>query len=156
MEGLVSAISQHGYAILFVLVLLEAIGFPVPAALALLVAGGASATGALAPPNSILTALGAMLLGDILLYTLGRYTGWWLLGVLCHLSVSPESCILRSADAFYKRGRMVLIFAKFVPGINTLAPPLARTLAPLSPVLYYLAAQMRFLCTHYLCLLQKN
>jgi SAM-dependent methyltransferase len=38
----------------------------------------------------------------------------------------------------------------------TLAPPLARTVAPISPVLYYLAAQMRFLCTHYLCLLQKN
>ena len=66
-----------------------------------------------------------MLLADALMYTLGRYTGWWLLGMLCHLSVSPESCILRSADAFYKRGKIVLLFAKFVPGINTLAPPLA-------------------------------
>src|SRR5438067_7689037 len=104
MEGLVSAISQHGYAILFVLVLLEAIGFPIPAALALLVAGGASATGALEPGKSLPTALSAMLLGDVLMYVMGRYTGWWLLGMLCRLSVSPESCILRSADAFYKRG----------------------------------------------------
>ena len=45
--------------------------------------------------------------------------------MLCRLSLSPESCILRSADAFYKRGRVVLIFAKFVPGINAMAVPLA-------------------------------
>ena len=66
-----------------------------------------------------------MLLGDVLMYLLGRWTGWWLLGVLCRLSLSPESCILRSADAFYKRGRMVLVFAKFIPGISALAVPLA-------------------------------
>jgi membrane protein DedA with SNARE-associated domain/rhodanese-related sulfurtransferase len=125
MESFVSAISQHGYSILFVVVFLEAIGLPVPAALALLMAGGASAKGPLHLAETISISLAAMLTGDILMYTLGRYTGWWLLGVLCRLSVSPESCILRSADAFYKRGRMVLVFAKFVPGINTLAPPLA-------------------------------
>ena len=56
---------------------------------------------------------------------LGRHTGWWLLSLLCRLSLNPESCILRSADSFYKRGRTLLIFAKFVPGINTMAPPLA-------------------------------
>jgi membrane protein DedA with SNARE-associated domain/rhodanese-related sulfurtransferase len=125
MDFIASAITQHGYFLLFVIVFLEAIGFPVPAALGLLLAGGASAKGPLHLAETIPTGLAAMLLGDILMYTLGRYTGWWLLGVLCHLSISPESCILRSADAFYKRGRMVLVFAKFVPGINTLAPPLA-------------------------------
>ncbi len=59
------------------------------------------------------------------MYVLGRYTGWWLLGIMCRLSISPESCILRSADAFYKRGRTVLVIAKFVPGITALAAPLA-------------------------------
>jgi len=56
------------------------------------------------------------------------------------------------------RAEIRRLFAGF--GIQTrrvtLAPPLARTLAPISPALYYLAAPMRFLCTHYLCLLQKN
>ena len=56
---------------------------------------------------------------------MGRYTGWWLLGLLCRLSLNPESCILRSADSFYRRGRTVLVFAKFVPGVNTMAVPLA-------------------------------
>jgi membrane protein DedA with SNARE-associated domain/rhodanese-related sulfurtransferase len=125
MDGLVAAVAQHGYFILFIIVFLEAIGLPVPAALALLVAGGASATGPLHPRFTLLAAVSAMMLGDGLMYLLGRSTGWWLLGILCRLSLNPEACILRSADSFYKRGRWVLIFAKFVPGINTMAPPLA-------------------------------
>lgn len=104
---------------------MEAVGLPVPAALALLFAGGASANGTLEPVHTILTALSAMLAGDFLMYVLGRYTGWWLLGVLCRLSLNPESCILRAADLFYERGRTVLLFAKFIPGVNTMAPPLA-------------------------------
>src|SRR5580698_3505936 len=125
MDGLVSAIAQHGYAILFAFVFLEVIGLPVPAAPILLIAGGASANGPLEPVASLATALSAMMLGDALMFLLGRYTGWWLLGVLCRLSISPESCILRSADAFYKRGRALLLIAKFVPGITALAAPLA-------------------------------
>ena len=63
----------------------EALAHPA-VALALLIAGGASATGALMPLAAILTALSAMLLADALMYTLGRYTGWWLLGMLCPTS----------------------------------------------------------------------
>jgi membrane protein DedA with SNARE-associated domain/rhodanese-related sulfurtransferase len=125
MEFLLSGLSQHGYSILFAIVLLEAIGLPVPAALALLVAGGASARGSLHLPLVAASALLALVLGDVLMFLMGRYTGWWLLGQLCRLSLNPESCILRSADSFYRRGRAVLLFAKFVPGINTMAPPLA-------------------------------
>jgi rhodanese-related sulfurtransferase len=66
-----------------------------------------------------------MLAGDTLMFFLGRYTGWWLLGLLCRVSLNPEACILRSADSFYRRGRTLLVVAKFIPGINTMAPPLA-------------------------------
>jgi hypothetical protein len=48
-----------------------------------------------------------------------------LLGFLCRIALNPESCILRSAESFYRRGRTTLLFAKFVPGVNSLAPPLA-------------------------------
>jgi membrane protein DedA with SNARE-associated domain len=43
MESWISDLAAHGYSILFAAVFLEAVGFPVPAALALLIAGGASA-----------------------------------------------------------------------------------------------------------------
>lgn len=125
MEFLASAVATHGYSILFAIVFMEAIGIPVPAALGLLIAGGAAAKGTLAPGLCVAFALSAMLLGDTLMYLLGKYTGWWLLGVLCRISLNPEACILQSADSFYKRGRALLVVAKFLPGINTMAPPLS-------------------------------
>ncbi len=125
MDSLLAQLWAHGYPILFALVLLETLGIPVPAAVALFVAGAATAHGILHVPGALACGASAMLFGDSIMYFLGRYTGWWLLSVLCRLSLNPESCILRSADAFFKRGRALLMFAKFVPGINTLAPPMA-------------------------------
>jgi membrane protein DedA with SNARE-associated domain len=125
MGTLNTALMQHGYAILAVVVFLEAIGVPVPAAVALLIAGGAVARGVMQAQYVIGIALFAMLAGDTLMFLLGRYTGWWLLGLLCRVSLNPEACILRSADSFYRRGRTLLVIAKFIPGINTMAPPLA-------------------------------
>jgi membrane protein DedA with SNARE-associated domain/rhodanese-related sulfurtransferase len=120
-----SNITQHGYSILFWLVFAEAVGLPVPAGLALLLAAGSSANHPVQLSFVLLTALSALLLGDSFLFLLGRYTGWWLLGILCKISLNPESCILRSAESFHRYGRAMLLFAKFVPGINALAPPLA-------------------------------
>ena len=125
MGTLNTALAQHGYLILAVIVFLEAIGVPVPAAVALLIAGGAVARGVLQAQYVLSVALFAMLAGDTLMFLLGRYTGWWLLGLLCRISLNPEACILRSADSFYRRGRTLLVVAKFIPGINTMAPPLA-------------------------------
>jgi membrane protein DedA with SNARE-associated domain/rhodanese-related sulfurtransferase len=125
MESWISGLAQHGYLILFAAVFLEAIGLPVPAALFLLIAGGAAAHGNLQLSYALFGAIVATLAGDTLLFLLGRYTGWWLLGLLCRISLNPESCILRAADSFYRRGRTLLVFAKFIPGINTMAPPLA-------------------------------
>jgi membrane protein DedA with SNARE-associated domain/rhodanese-related sulfurtransferase len=125
MDTLLKGIAEHGYSLLFAAVFLESIGIPVPAALALLIAGGASARGDLNTVAALGCAVSAMLVGDIIMFLVGRLTGWWLLGLLCRISLNPESCILSSAASFYHRGRTVLIFAKFIPGINTMAPPLA-------------------------------
>lgn len=125
MHALTSNIAQHGYSILFALVLAEAIGLPVPAALALLIAGASSAKGPLHFGLVLLLSFSALLCGDVLLFLLGRRTGWWLLGLLCRFSMNPDSCILRSAESFLRYGRIMLLLAKFVPGINALAPPLA-------------------------------
>jgi membrane protein DedA with SNARE-associated domain len=125
MNNLFAGISHHGYLLLFLMVFAEAAGLPVPAAIALIAAGAAAATHVLSLPVALGTAMIAMMLGDVLLFVLGRYTGWALLGFICGLSLNPETCILRSAESFYKRGRLTLLFAKFIPGVNTMAPPLA-------------------------------
>ncbi len=118
-------IQRHGYILVFAVVLAEAVGLPVPAAVALVTGGAAAASGILSAPVLLVLAIVAMLLGDSLLYVLGRYMGWALLGLLCRVSVNPETCILRSAESFYKRGKITLVIAKFIPGVNTMAPPLA-------------------------------
>src|ERR1700674_2871219 len=125
MSDFLSLIVHHGYIISFVVVLVEAIGLPMPAALVLVAGGAAVASGALRAPAVFFVAVTAMLLGDSLLYILGSHMGWGLLGFLCKVSASPETCILRSAESFYKRGRATLVIAKFIPGVNTMAPPLA-------------------------------
>jgi membrane protein DedA with SNARE-associated domain len=125
MNNLLAMILHHGYAVIFLVVLAEAIGIPVPAALALVIGGAAVASGALQGPTAVLVAVTAMLIGDSFLYVLGNQMGWRLLGFLCRVSVDPETCVLRSAESFYKRGRATLLFAKFVPGVGSMAPPLA-------------------------------
>jgi membrane protein DedA with SNARE-associated domain len=125
MSDFVSLMSHHGYSLIFVIVFAEAIGLPVPAAIALVAGGAATAGGMLSIQKFVIVAIVGMLLGDWLLFILGRYMGWGLLGILCKVSVNPETCILRSAESFYKRGKITLVIAKFIPGINTMAPPLA-------------------------------
>jgi membrane protein DedA with SNARE-associated domain len=117
--------ARHGYALTFGLLLAEAIGLPLPAAIALVGAGAAVAAHALWGPYVLFAAITALLLGDTVQFWLGRYMGWALLGFLCRVSINPETCILRSAESFYKRGKVTLVIAKFIPGVNTMAAPLA-------------------------------
>ena len=128
MNEFVSGIVHHGYVAVAIVVFAEAIGLPMPAALALVAGGAAAASGVLRLPVLFLGALSAMLAGDIILFVTGRYTGWALLGFLCRVALNPETCILRSAESFYKRGKVTLVVAKFLPGVNTMAPPLAGTM----------------------------
>jgi membrane protein DedA with SNARE-associated domain/rhodanese-related sulfurtransferase len=118
-------LAQHAILALSLLVFLQAIGLPVPCAVALILAAAESAKGHLSALGALGGALGGMLTGDTLMFLLGRHTGWWLLGTLCRVSLNPESCVVTSADTFHRRGRSLLVVAKFLPGINTMAPPLA-------------------------------
>ena len=122
---LVALMARHGYAWIFGLLLAEAMGLPFPAAIALVAAGAAVAAHTLWGPYVLLAALTALLFGDTVQYWLGRYMGWALLGFLCRVSINPETCMLRSAESFYKRGKITLVIAKFIPGVNTMAAPLA-------------------------------
>jgi membrane protein DedA with SNARE-associated domain len=125
MNELLATLAQHGYSILFFVLLAEAAGLPLPAAVAMVGAGAGIASHTLNAPNVMVVAMLALLLGDSAQFWLGRYTGWALLGFLCRLSLNPETCMLRSAESFYKRGKTTLVVAKFLPGINTMAAPLA-------------------------------
>lgn len=125
MQVIFSLLGRHGYALVFGILLAESVGFPFPAAIALVAAGAGIASHTLSGMWVLAAALIALTLGDAWQFWLGRYTGWGLLAFLCRVSMNPETCMLRSAESFYKRGKMTLVIAKFVPGINTMAAPLA-------------------------------
>src|SRR5580704_11458015 len=125
MNDFSSLIVHYGYVVICLIVFAEAIGVPVPGAVALVAGGAAAAAGTLYGPAVALFAVAAMLSADSLLYILGRHMGWTILKFLCQVSVDPEGCVLRSAESFYKRGRLTLLIDKFIPGVSTMAAPLA-------------------------------
>ena len=47
------------------------------------------------------------------------------LPILCRLSLSPDPCVRQTENVFARWGAGSLVFAKFVPGLSTIAPPLA-------------------------------
>jgi membrane protein DedA with SNARE-associated domain/rhodanese-related sulfurtransferase len=122
-------IAHHGYAVTAIALFVACCGLPLPVSVVLLTAGAMATHGG--PLNLgvvLLCATASALLGDTLMYFGGRFTGWWLLAGLCKVSVNPEACIFGSARSFYKRGQKTLLFAKFVPGLATVAAPLAGSL----------------------------
>jgi membrane protein DedA with SNARE-associated domain len=125
MNDLLTLMGRNGYALVFGVLFAESVGLPFPAAIALVAAGAGIASHALSGPGVLFTAVLALMAGDSAQFWLGRKAGWALLGFLCRVSMNPETCILRSAESFYKRGKITLVIAKFIPGVNTMAAPLA-------------------------------
>jgi membrane protein DedA with SNARE-associated domain/rhodanese-related sulfurtransferase len=115
----------YGYLLLFVWVLVEQLGIPLPAAPVLLAAGALSADG----PFSFFLALAlgvvAALIADGVWFFIGRSHGHHVLRLLCKLSLEPTTCVRRTQDSFGRRRGIMLMFAKFVPGLGILAPPVA-------------------------------
>ena len=124
---LMEIIARHGYAIVAIILFLAAAGLPLPASIVLLMAGAASHD-RLSLTIVYPVAWASAVLGDILLYFGGRYTGWWLLSGLCRFTMNPEACIFTSSAYFFRRGARTLLFAKWVPGLASMAAPLAGSL----------------------------
>jgi len=106
-------------------VLAEQLGMPLPAIPLLLAAGALAGAGKLSLTLVVLAAVAASLLADSFWYELGRRKGIKVLQLLCRISLEPDSCVRRTEDVFVRHGARSLLVAKFIPGINTAAPPLA-------------------------------
>jgi membrane protein DedA with SNARE-associated domain len=116
---------RHGYLLLFVYVFAVALGLPIPADPLLLLMGAMVGNHDYVFLTSLLTAMLAALLGDVLWYEVGRFRGRSVLGLLCKLSLEPDSCVRKTEAAFARRGAGALLFAKFVPGMSLVSVSLA-------------------------------
>src|ERR1700682_1621489 len=122
---LVHLIAQYGLALVFLNVLVEQICLPVPAVPTLIVAGALSADGKLSAAAVFGVAFLACFIGDGLWYAAGRIYGRRVMRLLCRISLSPDTCVRQSEDHFERWGRLTLVLSKFIPGLSTVAPPLA-------------------------------
>ncbi len=115
----------YGYLLLFAWVLVEQLGIPLPAAPVLLAAGALTAERQLSFPLAFGAGLMAALAADTAWFFFGRRYGHKVLRRLCKLSLEPTTCVRRTQKSFARRHGAMLVFAKFVPGLATVAPPVA-------------------------------
>ena len=116
---------HHGYVVLLAWVFAEQIGLPLPSMPLLLAAGALAGSRNLSFFASLFYVVLAAVAADSIWYQLGRRKGIRILQLLCKISLQPDSCVRRTEGIFSKQGARSLLLAKFIPGLGTVAPPLA-------------------------------
>src|SRR5262245_31480481 len=125
MEDALQSLVRHGLVALFFIMLADQLALPVPMDIFIFAAGGLVGAGHLTFGPAVATLLSAGLLGNVIWYALGRRHGGPILKFMCRVSIEPDSCVRRTQNLFTRHGAKALILAKFVPGLNTVAAPLA-------------------------------
>lgn len=125
MPDVVDFIARHSHAVIFLYVFADQIGIPLPAVPALLAMGAFAAAGKVHFGFALLLCVAASILADPVWYIAGRTRGAGVLRLLCKISLEPDSCVRRTEETFLRYGVRSLVGAKFVPGLSTIAPPLA-------------------------------
>ncbi|SPE41608.1 conserved membrane hypothetical protein [Candidatus Sulfopaludibacter sp. SbA3] len=118
-------VERHGYALLFFWVLAEQGAVPIPSVPLLVAAGALVRTGRLHAVTAIACCVAGALVADAVWFHFGRSRGKRVLRFLCRISLEPDSCVRKTETAFLKYGLNTLLIAKFVPGLNAVAAPLA-------------------------------
>jgi membrane protein DedA with SNARE-associated domain/rhodanese-related sulfurtransferase len=116
---------HYAYLLIFLWVLVEQIGVPIPSIPVLLTAGTLTATNRIHHLYALTAVLVACLIADTLWFWLGRRYGNSVLKLLCRLSFEASTCVSKTEGYFTRRGSVTLLFAKFVPGLSTVAAPIA-------------------------------
>lgn len=116
---------RHGYPLLFAMVLAEQLGAPIPAGPVLLAMGALIGSGKYSFAGALSLSVFACVLADGIWYGIGRRKGSSVLKLLCRISLEPDSCVSSTRFWFKRLGGWALVVAKFVPGLSTVAPPMA-------------------------------
>ncbi len=116
---------RYGYGIVLLWVLAEQLGIPIPSTPLLLTAGTLTATHKLSLPMVLVAALAGSLTADSIWYAFGKRYGGAVVRLVCRLSLESTACVRKTESYFSKRGAAALLLAKFVPGLGTVAAPIA-------------------------------
>ncbi len=124
-QELLAALSQYGLTAVALNVLLNQAGLPVPAIPTLIVAGALGASGQFSLPALFGACVAACLIADCGWYLVGQFYGMRVLKTLCRISLEPDYCVSQTQTRFERWGVDSIVIAKFVPGLSTIAPPMA-------------------------------
>ena len=116
---------KYGYWILFLWVLIEQLGAPVPSVPILLTAGTLTATHKMSLPLVLIAVILGSLISDSIWYWMGKKYGGAVVKLLCRLSMESNTCVRRTENYFTKHGAGALVVAKFLPGLGSVAAPIA-------------------------------
>lgn len=125
MRDLIPFLTQHGYTAVFVWVLAESLGLPIPSVPLLITVGALAGLGKMNFFLCIGFGVCAALLSDIFWYQMGRRRGGQVLSLLCRISLEPDSCVRQTENIFLRYGSRSLLIAKFLPGLSAMSTPLA-------------------------------
>ena len=116
---------EYGYLAIFVGVMLDNSGFPVPGELVLLLTGSLVASDNFAfVPAALVAALGATL-SDSLWYYAGKKGSRRLMHLYCRVSFGSTACVAKTERHLNRFGPRSLLYARFLPGFRTFAAPMA-------------------------------
>jgi membrane protein DedA with SNARE-associated domain len=125
MQDVISALQATAAWAVFLNVLLNQAGLPLPALPTVLMAAALSAN----HPNQLaavfVAGVSGALIGDLVQYWCGRRFGRRILALVCKISFSPDFCVSQSETLLAKVGPRSLLFAKFLPGISLIAVAMA-------------------------------
>lgn len=138
MTAFIRNLPEHGALLVFLAVLLEQGGVPLPSFTVLVAAGALLADGQVSGGAVLAAAVLAALLANMTWYFAGLRYGQRVLRLLCRISLSPDTCVRMTQSIFQRWGLASLLFSKFVPGISLVAPPIAGAVR--MPLLRFLAA----------------
>jgi membrane protein DedA with SNARE-associated domain len=122
---MIDFVERYGAALIFAVLFLDQVGAPIPATPLVLALGALAGSGSIDPVSSLLAAVAGSLCASLLWFRLGRRFGARVLATVCRISLEPDTCVSNTKGLFERHGAKSLLVAKFLPGFDIVAPPLA-------------------------------
>jgi membrane protein DedA with SNARE-associated domain/rhodanese-related sulfurtransferase len=121
MHEITLLIERYGLVVVFLNMLLDQAGLPLPIYPTLILAAALNSDHGWRIPEIVLVGVAGSLMADTTWYWAGRRYGRLVLSLLCRLSLSPDSCVRQTESMFSRVGVMALFVAKFVPGLSIIS-----------------------------------
>jgi membrane protein DedA with SNARE-associated domain len=118
-NALLPLFTEYGYIAVFVMLLVCGFGVPVPEDVTLVTGGVIAGLGYADVHTMFLVGMAGVLIGDGLMFTLGRFYGDRIARAPGFRRILTPERFVRAQDKFHKYGKWVMFVARFLPGLRS-------------------------------------